>query len=76
MFARRIWEQARKTEAFGELMEFEIARARRYYRESAPLLGLIAPKSRASLWALIAIYSGCWIALRSRITTCSRGGFR
>jgi phytoene synthase len=49
---------ARKTEAFGELMEFEIARARRYYRESAGLLGLIEPKSRASLWALIAIYSG------------------
>jgi phytoene synthase len=49
---------ARKTEAFGELMEFEIARARRYYRESAPLLEMIQPKARASLWALIAIYSG------------------
>jgi phytoene synthase len=49
---------ARKTEAFGELMEFEVARARRYYRESAPLLGLVQPKARASLWALIAIYSG------------------
>jgi 15-cis-phytoene synthase len=49
---------ARKTEAFGELMEFEVARARRYYRESAPLLGLVQPKAQASLWALIAIYSG------------------
>jgi phytoene synthase len=38
-------------------MEFEIARARRYYRESAPLLGLVQPKARASLWALIGIYS-------------------
>jgi phytoene synthase len=50
-------KQARKSEQFGELMEFEIARARRYYRESAPLLGLVAPASRASMWALIAIYS-------------------
>jgi len=48
---------ARKSEQFGELMEFQIARARRYYRESAPLLALIDPKARASLWALIAIYS-------------------
>jgi phytoene synthase len=47
----------RRTEAFGRLMEFETARARRYYRESAPLLQLIEPKSRPSLWALIAIYS-------------------
>jgi len=50
-------KRARKSEQFGELMEFEIARARRYYRESAPLLGLIEPRARASMWALIAIYS-------------------
>jgi phytoene synthase len=50
-------KSGRKSEQFGELMEFEIERARRYYRESAPLLGLIQPKARASLWALIAIYS-------------------
>jgi phytoene synthase len=50
-------KSARKSEQFGELMEFEVARARRYYRESAPLLGLIDPKARASLWALISIYS-------------------
>jgi phytoene synthase len=48
---------ARRTEQFGRLMEFETERARRYYRESAPLLDLIQPKSRPSLWALIAIYS-------------------
>jgi phytoene synthase len=48
---------ARRTERFGALMEFEIARARDYYRESAPLLALIDPASRPSLWALIAIYS-------------------
>jgi phytoene synthase len=51
-------EHGLRTERFGALMEFEIARARDYYRESHPLLGLIHPQSRASLWALIAIYSG------------------
>lgn len=48
---------ARRTEPFGRLMEFETERARSCYRESAPLLSLIEPASRASLWALIAIYS-------------------
>jgi phytoene synthase len=47
----------RRTEQFGRLMEFEMERARSYYQESAPLLNLIAAKSRPSLWALIAIYS-------------------
>jgi 15-cis-phytoene synthase len=50
-------KQGRRSEQFGRLMGFEADRARRYYRESAPLLALIQPKSRASLWALIAIYS-------------------
>ncbi len=38
------------------LMRFEAARARRYYEESAPLIGLVHKRSRASLWALIEIY--------------------
>jgi len=50
-------KNARRTEQFGRLMEFETDRARRYYRESAPLLDLIQAQSRPSLWALIAIYS-------------------
>jgi phytoene synthase len=50
-------KNGRRTEQFGRLMEFETARARRYYRESAPLLDLIQANSRPSLWALIAIYS-------------------
>jgi phytoene synthase len=49
--------QGLRTEQFGALMEFEIERARRYYRESASLLSLIEPPSRASLRALISIYS-------------------
>jgi phytoene synthase len=46
-----------RNDAFLDLMRFEAARARKYYDESAPLLDLIHPRSRPSLWALIAIYS-------------------
>lgn len=42
---------------FLELLEFEARRAREYYRQSAPLIGLIHKRSRASLRALIGIYS-------------------
>jgi phytoene synthase len=49
---------ARRNEGFDRLMEFEIARARAYYEESAPLIGMVHKDSRASLRALIAIYSG------------------
>lgn len=42
---------------FAALMEFEARRARDYYRESAPLIGLVDPGSRGSLRALIGIYS-------------------
>jgi 15-cis-phytoene synthase len=45
------------TEQFLRLMEFEARRARDYYRQSAPLIGLIHPASRPSLRALIGIYS-------------------
>jgi phytoene synthase len=43
-------------ENFRKLMGFESARAQSYYDESAPLMQLIEPKSRRSLWALRAIY--------------------
>jgi 15-cis-phytoene synthase len=46
-----------RTPAFLELMRFEAVRARSYYDESAPLLDLVHPRSRSSLWALISIYS-------------------
>lgn len=39
-----------------ELLAFEGARARAYYAESAPLVGMVHRESRASLWALIEIY--------------------
>jgi len=41
---------------FVALLSFEAKRAREYYDESRPLLSLVAPRSRASLWALIEIY--------------------
>ena len=47
----------KRDEAFLKLMRFEASRARAYYDQSAPLLELIHPRSRPSLWALIAIYS-------------------
>jgi phytoene synthase len=46
-----------RSQAVLKLMRFEAGRARAYYNESLPLLDLIHPRSRRSLWALIAIYS-------------------
>ena len=46
-----------RDEGFLRLMRFEAERARAYYDESAPLLELVHPRSRSSLWALISIYS-------------------
>jgi phytoene synthase len=51
-------KESKRTAAFESLMEFEIARARRFYEESAPLVGMVHKDSRGSLRALIAIYSG------------------
>ena len=45
-----------RTKRITGLLQFEAARARRYYDESAPLVGMVAPGSRKSLWALIQIY--------------------
>jgi phytoene synthase len=43
--------------AVRSLLEFEAARARGYYDESSPLVGMIHKRSRAALGALIGIYS-------------------
>jgi len=45
------------TPAFRELMRYEAARARAYYAESAPLVGMVHKRSRSALTALIGIYS-------------------
>ena len=47
----------RRSEKLRKLLEFEARRARGYYAESAPLVGMVHPGSQASLKALIAIYS-------------------
>jgi phytoene synthase len=46
----------KRDESFVRLLSFEAERARRYYDESRPLLGLVHKRSRRSLWALIEIY--------------------
>ena len=46
-----------RTPEFIDLMDFQAARARVYYKESAPLVDLVDSRGRASLRALIAIYS-------------------
>jgi len=50
-------ERFEPRERFQHLMQFEAERARQYYRESAPLVMLIDARSRASMRALIGIYS-------------------
>jgi 15-cis-phytoene synthase len=47
---------AKHEERFVQLMTFEAQRARTYYDESRPLIGLVDARSRPSLWALIEIY--------------------
>ena len=47
----------RRTQPFVEMLKFEAARARKYYDESRPLIGMVHRRSRPSLWALISIYS-------------------
>jgi phytoene synthase len=49
---------ARPGSRFREFMEYQWARANRYYQEAAPLLGMIRPKSRPALWAMVSIYKG------------------
>ncbi len=49
--------EGKRTDEFVGLMEFEAARARAYYNESAPLIDMVDQHSRSSLWALIEIYS-------------------
>jgi squalene synthase HpnC len=45
------------TDKLRSLLEFEAARAWRFYEEGAPLVYQIASDSRATLWALIRTYS-------------------
>lgn len=48
--------QPRLTPPLRALFEFEGARARKFYLESRPLLGLVHRDARSALWALMEIY--------------------
>ncbi len=56
--AREDLERGNRNSRFFELMRFETQRARAYYAESKPLVGMVHSRSRPSLRALISIYSG------------------
>jgi phytoene synthase len=45
-----------RNQAYIALMRHEIARARAYYDEAAPLIEMVEPESRPALWTLISIY--------------------
>ncbi len=49
--------EGKRTDEFVDLMQFQAGRARTCYNESAPLVEIVDQHSRASLWALIEIYS-------------------
>lgn len=55
---RRIFgaDLSKHDERFVRMMSFEAQRALAYYDESRPLIALVHPRSRPSLWALIEIY--------------------
>ena len=61
-----------RTPEFIDMMDFETGRARQYYKESQPLIGLVSPRNRSFLRALIAIYS----ALLDRIERSNYDVFR
>jgi phytoene synthase len=46
------------TPQFRELMKFEADRAREYYRQAEPLVGLVHRDSRATLAVMMGIYGG------------------
>jgi phytoene synthase len=49
-----------------DLLRFEGSRARDYYDASAPLVEMVAPRCRPSLWALITIYRKLLEKIESR----------
>ncbi len=51
-------------ERFRRLMEFQWARAERYYQEAAPLLSMVKRPSQPALWAMVAIYHGILLRIR------------
>jgi 15-cis-phytoene synthase len=72
-----------RSESFKRLMRFEADRARGFYREAQPLVGLVHKRSRPALRALIGIYSrllerieegGFDVAQRVKLSTAEKCG--
>ena len=69
-----------ESDRFRELLRFEGQRARAYYQESLPLIGLVHRSCQSSMWALIEIYfrllsrieQANYAVLQSRIRLSSR----
>jgi phytoene synthase len=51
-------KSGRRSDRFAAFMDFQIDRAADYYNQSRPLLEMVDPEAKNSLWALIAIYRG------------------
>ncbi len=51
---------------FDEFMAHEWQRANRCYEDAAPLLGMVRSTSRPALWAMMAIYYGILLRIRSQ----------
>ncbi len=45
-----------RSAAWVEVLRYEGKRAREYYQDSRPLMAMVHPKSRRSMWALVEIY--------------------
>lgn len=56
-----------RNQAFRDLMRFEIARARDYYRQAEPLIEMVESESRPALWALISIYRSVLRAVEQEV---------
>ncbi|MBI3207842.1 MAG: phytoene/squalene synthase family protein [Candidatus Solibacter usitatus] len=55
----------RVSEPLRNLLQFEAARAKQYYRDAMPLLDLVEPSGRAMLRAIIEIYSRLLLLIES-----------
>jgi len=45
-------------ENFRSLMQYEVERARQFYKKAYPLIEMVDPESRPALWTMISIYQG------------------
>jgi phytoene synthase len=57
--------EARRLDRLRDLLRYQADRAEDFYRQAAPLLGLVDRRSRASLWVMTAIYHGILERLRA-----------